>query len=74
MWSIFSGIKPGEYNHLAVTGIGSGFKFFINGYQVATISNAELQKGKVALASLLLEPGDTSIFLFDNFELRAPQE
>ncbi len=74
IWSIFSGIKPGETNQLAVIGIGSRFNCFINGYQVASISDTKITKGKVALAMLLFENGDESTFLFDNFELRAPQE
>ncbi len=71
-WTKTSAIRPGEWNRLTVLGEGDHFTFYINDQYVDETDESRLSRGQVGIALELLDEGDTALFEFDNFELRAP--
>ena len=66
------GERPGEANRLTVIGRGSHFTFYINDQYVAEAEDDRLTAGDVGVAVELLDDGDSAVFEFDDFEVRAP--
>jgi hypothetical protein len=72
-WTTSSAIKPGQMNHLAVIGHGSHYEFMINGVRVAQLDDTRLGGGgSVGIEMYSATQDQSAIFVFDNFELRAP--
>ncbi len=71
-WTRTSTIHPGEANRLTVKAEGSHFTLFINDQQVGEADDDQLTTGSVGLAIEIFNAGDTAVYEFDNFELRAP--
>jgi hypothetical protein len=71
-WTDSSAIKPGEVNHLSVTGTGSHFALYINDNLVYEFDDEELKKGYVGITVGLEQADDEATVEFDNLELRAP--
>ncbi len=67
-----SAFTPNGTNALAVRATGTHFAFYINDQYVGEVYDSTLSSGTVGLAIDLYNAGDTAIFEFDNFELRAP--
>lgn len=70
-WTGTPTIRPSEMNRLTVIAKGPHYRFFINGQQVSEIVDNLLSSGKAGYGSEL-DAGETAVFEFDNFELRAP--
>jgi hypothetical protein len=67
-----SAIRPAEVNRLTVISEGSHYTFLINDEVVGEVDYSGLTSGRVGLAVQLNEAGDSAVYEFDNFELRAP--
>ena len=67
-----SAIRPGEVNRLTVISEGSHYTFLVNDEVVGEADYSGLASGRVGLAIELSEAGDSAVYEFDNFELRAP--
>ena len=67
-----SAIRPGEVNRLTVISEGSHYTFLVNDEVVGEADYSGLTSGRVGVAIELSEAGDSAIYEFDNFELRAP--
>ncbi|HEY4688535.1 MAG TPA: extracellular solute-binding protein, partial [Anaerolineae bacterium] len=65
-------IEPGKVNQLRVIAEGSHFTFFINGQYVAEADDDQLPSGNVGVATGISYDGQSAVFEFDNFEVRAP--
>jgi len=65
-------IRPGGTNRLTVLAEGSHFAFYINEQYVGEADDDRLSRGQLGLAIELADAGDTAVFEFDNFEMRAP--
>ncbi len=71
-WTRASAIRPGEANRLTVKAEGSHFTFFVNDQQVGEADDNQLTAGGAGLAVEVPNGGESAVFEFDNFELRAP--
>jgi hypothetical protein len=71
-WTRAAAIQPSQANRLTVKAEGSHFTFFINDQQVGESDDNQLSGGRVGLETELFNGGDSAVFEFDNFELRAP--
>ena len=71
-WTEASAIRPGGTNRLTVLAEGSHFTFYINEQYVGEADDDRLSRGQPGLAIELADAGDTAVFEFDNFEIRAP--
>jgi hypothetical protein len=70
-WTETAAIRPGEMNRLKVVAEGSHYLLFINDQKVGEVVDNLLSSGKAGFG-LELDAGETAVFEFDNFELRAP--
>lgn len=70
-WTETTAIRPGEMNRLKVVAEGSRYLLFINDQKVGEVVDDLLSSGKAGFG-LELDVGETAVFEFDNFELRAP--
>jgi len=70
-WTEAPSVRPGETNQLETIVEGSHYTFYINDQLVGECDDDRLSRGKAGLA-IELDKGDTAIFEFDNFEVRAP--
>jgi hypothetical protein len=64
-------IRSRDVNRLAVLANNSLFKFYINGQEVYSVTDTTHTRGRAGIAVTSRSDKDT-IFLIDNFELRAP--
>lgn len=64
-------IQPGAQNHLVVVSENDVFKLWINDQYVGQITGSVPAKGQAGVAVGLSNPGEESVIIFDNFELRA---
>ncbi len=71
-WTRTSTIQPGEANRLTVRAERSHFTLFINDQLVGEADDDHLTRGSVGLAIEVFNAGDSAVYEFDNFELRAP--
>ncbi|MEK7682871.1 MAG: serine/threonine-protein kinase, partial [Chloroflexota bacterium] len=71
-WTETETIVPGGDNRIAVLAEGEHFMFFINDQLVDEGDNADLKQGRAGLVVDAFDPGITTTFEFDNFELRQP--
>jgi len=71
-WTEAAAIRPGGTNRLTVLAEGSHFTFYINEQYVGEADDDRLSRGQLGLAIELADAGDTAVFEFDNFEMRAP--
>ena len=71
-WTESGTIQPGEVNRLTVVAEGSHFTFYINDQYVDEYDDDRLSSGTSGLLLGLNKEGDTVVFEFDDFELRAP--
>jgi hypothetical protein len=65
-------IRPGQSNRITIIGQGTHFVFFVNDQYIGEAFDSTLTRGKTGLTISLGTEGDTAIFEFDNFVLRAP--
>lgn len=70
-WTKSSTIKKSETNRITVIGEGSHFIFLINDSFVADAIDERVKAGSIFMAISLSE-NENAIFIFDNFEIRAP--
>jgi hypothetical protein len=67
-------VRSGEVNRLAARGTGDRFSLYINDGLVVEAENDQLAAGEAGLAIATAATGDdAAVFLFDNYELRAPR-
>jgi serine/threonine-protein kinase len=72
-WTETLAVEPGEINRLAARVAGDRFELYINGTLVTEAENDQLEAGEAGLAIATAATGDdAAVFLFDNYELRAP--
>ncbi len=71
-WTDTTTIQPGETNRLSVLGEGNRFTFFINDQFVGQALDEQIPRGRVGLVIDAFEEDVTTIWEFDNFELRQP--
>jgi len=71
-WTETTAIRPGETNRLTVLAEGFHYTFYINDQYVGEANEDRLSQGEAGVAIELLDAGDTAVFEFDNFEVRAP--
>jgi hypothetical protein len=71
-WSESTTIKTGAPNTLSIIAQDSTYYLLINDEQVGEFEDARLTGGQVGLMISLSEAGDTAIWEFDDYELRAP--
>ncbi|MBC8507081.1 MAG: hypothetical protein ISR58_21175 [Anaerolineales bacterium] len=71
-WTKSNALQRDSINKLAVLAKGSRYLIFINDQFVGEFEDERLPAGKTGLGISLNNPGDEAIFIFDNFELRAP--
>ncbi|MFN2236163.1 MAG: hypothetical protein ACK2U1_18200 [Anaerolineales bacterium] len=64
-------LQPGALNHLVVVAENDVFKLWINDQFVGQTSGSIPSKGQAGIAVGLSYPGEESVIIFDNFELRA---
>lgn len=70
-WTFTDAIVSDRANHLAVTGEGSQFKFFINDAFLGEVENSQFKIGQTGVI-VEANQGVSATIEFDNFELRAP--
>ncbi len=70
-WEESAAIRPGTVNELMVAADGVYFAFAINGRNVGSVSDNSLENGNVGFIVALGKAGDSAVFTFDDFELRA---
>jgi len=58
---------PGEWNHLRVVAVGSRITAYVNGRQVAQVTDSAFRSGHVGLLVGTEETGDQVIVAFDDF-------
>lgn len=58
---------PGEWNHLRVVAVGSRITAYVNGQQVAQVTDSAFRSGHVGLLVGTEETGDQVIVAFDDF-------
>jgi len=71
-WTRTSAIRPNLPNRLTIRAEGSHFILYINDEQVHAWDDSTLSKGTAGIAIHIFNPGDTAVFDFTHFELRAP--
>ncbi|MFQ6100342.1 MAG: serine/threonine-protein kinase [Anaerolineae bacterium] len=71
-WTESDLIQPGGLNRLTVVAQGSHFTFYIDDQYVDEYDDSRLSSGRSGLLLGFNEAGDTAVFEFDDFELRAP--
>ena len=71
-WTETEAIVPGGDNQIAVLAEGEHFMFFINDRFVNEGDNPGLRQGRAGLVIDTFDPGITTTFEFDNFEVREP--
>ena len=71
-WTPHPAINAGSQNRLEVIARGADFIFMINDANVASYSDERFAEGAVGLLAGLSNPGETAIWEFDDFILRAP--
>ncbi len=71
-WAETTAVRPGDTNRLTVVAEGSHLTFYVNDQFVGEADEERLSAGKIGLAIELAEAGDSAVFEFDNFEIRAP--
>jgi hypothetical protein len=65
-------LRPGQSDRLTVIAQGERFLFFVNDVYVGEAIDGRIAEGQNGLAIGLSEPGEETMIVFDNFELRAP--
>jgi serine/threonine protein kinase len=70
-WTLSDAIQPDADNWLSVVGEGSQFRFFINGSQVASLSDSHLKRGYLGVFNTAVQ-GDQFSVDFAHFLVRAP--
>ena len=71
-WSTSEFVVPGGNNRLEVSAEGDSFLFFINDHFVARIQESRRSAGTVGLMVQGYQAGEEVVYVFDDFELRAP--
>jgi hypothetical protein len=71
-WTETTLINVNAVNRLKVEGNGDRFTFYINDNPVNTVNDGTHPSGTAGLAIELYDPGDKSIFEFDNFTIELP--
>ncbi len=71
-WTETSTVRPGETNRITIIALGPHYTFYVNDQYVAEIEDDRLGEGAGGMMIELIAEGDTAVFEFDNFELRAP--
>lgn len=71
-WKETPAIRPFEVNQLTVIGQDNHFELFINDQYMGHYANSELPKGKAGLLVDMYNADDHAVFVFDNFQVRAP--
>jgi len=70
-WQKSAAFRPGTVNELTVASFEDYFQFAINGSYVGSMNNSVLESGNVGLIVALAKAGDSAVFTFDDFEVRA---
>ncbi len=73
-WTESAFIRRGQPNRLEVRGQGLSFTLLINGQVVSQMDDpgSPLTSGQVGVAIAMYDPGQSGVFAFDDFEVRAP--
>ena len=71
-WTETSTINVFSSNTLKVVGNENQFTFYVNGSVVDSLSDSTHPSGTAGLAIELYDPGDQSLFEFDNFKIETP--
>ncbi|MBN2085399.1 MAG: hypothetical protein JW748_09250 [Anaerolineales bacterium] len=72
-WMDEPSIVPDGSTRLAVLAIDLQFTLFINGKEVGTFEDDNIERGRVGISIVMHQAGDYVEFEFDNFEVRAPR-
>ncbi len=71
-YTVSDAVIANEVNRLRLEAVGTGFTFYINDQQVATVEDATVQQGQIGLvAEMFDKDGETSAW-FDNLEVTVP--
>ena len=71
-WTSCPALRLNQVNRIEVLGEGDHFSFWINGDLATQYQHDAYTLGYAGVAIGLEETGDSGVFEFDNFELRAP--
>ena len=72
-WRPSNDILVGQSNRLSVIAEGDRFLLFINDRYQAGLQDSSLESGEAGLIVGLSYDGDEAAWVFDNYELRAPE-
>ena len=73
-WRASPAIRAGGPNRLAVIAQEDRIQMFVNNEWVREQGDTRLERGKVGLLVGLSNAGDTGVWVFDDFELRSPED